>query len=1233
MHKESAMSFTHLHLHTEYSLLDGLNKIKNLAKRIKELGMDCVAMTDHGNMFGALDFYIAMKEEGIKPIIGMEAYLHNADSLNDKNPRRFHLCLYAKNEEGYKNLMYLSSQAYINGFYYYPRINKKLLRERSEGLICSSACLQGEVNWHLNTQNERNVKNGAKGYEVAKEVALEYKDIFGEDFYLEIMRHGIRDQYFIDEQILHLSKELGIKVVATNDTHYTLQQDANAQEVAMCVAMGKTLEQKDRLKHSVKEFYVKSPQEMELLFLDIPEAIANTQEIADKCNLELRLKNKEIKNKHTGEVILKNSPATPPEFKNTRAYAEKEGLDSVLNMPLESIDDAVYFAYKCKEGLKERLKNIPEEKHEAYFARLEHEIKIITDMKFPGYMLIVWDFVNFAKQNGIPVGPGRGSAAGSLVAYSLKITNIDPMKYDLLFERFLNPERVSMPDIDMDFCQRRRGEMIEDVANVYGKYNVAQVITFNKMLAKGAIRDSARVLGMPIPKADAFAKLIPEEPKTLTKQIGKDGKEKEGAWEKEPKIRELVESNEQAKRVWEAALQLEGLNRNAGIHAAAIVIDSKEELWNKVPLYSNDKVKGVVTQYHMDWLEPVDLIKFDFLGLKTLTVIDDALKLIKKRYDVEIDFSTMPMEDPKVFETIQTGNTLGLFQIESNGMQGLSRRLKPSTFEDIIAMLALYRPGPMESGMLDDFIKRKHGEQKIIYPFASLEPILKPTYGVIVYQEQVMQIVQTIGGFSLGGADLVRRAMGKKKIDEMLRLKKEFADGAQKQGLDRAKAEDLWELIVKFAGYGFNKSHSAAYAMITYQTAYLKTYYQHEFMAAMLTSETSKVESVAKYIEEVKSMGLEVLPPHVNHSDNDFSVGDFDGVKKIVFGLGAMKGLGEAPIEDIIKQREEFGAYKDLKDFVEKVDFSKLTKRSIEPLIKSGSLDNLGYSRKSMLENIEAICDAGRNKDKAKDMLKQSLFGDITDEINTNSVLLKFHNVEEYDINTLLDYEFECMGIYVNGHPLDQFKEKINKIRGVVKSSEILDLSVGSLCILVGKVLEIKRKISKKGSPYGNIDFLDYGGKTSFMVFESQLNKLEEMSSLNEQGLPIAFKCKIEEHEEKKGVRVLEVLSLEDALSTKVTLKKIKNEQAEAQTEEKDFIPLDMRPQMIDICTPLTLVLDDNNVSPQLFKDIKDASVECAGERELRILINDSGSTYTFISQLKVGSKIKEKFETLHWVG
>ncbi len=1015
------VKFTHLHLHTEYSLLDGANQIKTLAKKVKELGMDSVAITDHGNMFGTIDFYTTMKREGVKPIIGIEAYIHNNDNLGDKSTRqRNHLCLYAKNEVGYRNLMYLSSQSYINGFYYYPRINKKILKENSEGLICSSACLQGEINWHLN-QDEKNIKFGSKGYEEAKKIALWYKDVFGDDFYLEMMRHGIKNQKRIDDLIIKLSIETGIKIIATNDTHYINRDNANAHEVFMCIAMGKELKDPKRLKHSVHEFYIKSPQEMMKLFSDIPEAIANTQEIVDKCNLEIKLGN-----------------PTPPNFKFTLDRAK----DANLKLPepdkrFSFENDKVLFEYKAKEGLRERLKFVDKNRHKEYKDRLQTEIDIINSMKFSGYMLIVWDFVREARKMGVPVGPGRGcltkdakvyiykndeqefksinidevkigdyvlthnnsikkvkelfkykikeelitisteygdtvnrvtltkdhklylgdgvwkeaenitledwlilpipkiskhkkekivsklkrvfeksnsvkfnkkfeaeeirellfmvgvpsyleqidnfflvtiptkfidktpkerdgfykiednylklkvnlikkiesrdvfvydfkvedkhsytttnytvhnSAAGSLVAYSLEITDLDPIPYNLLFERFLNPERVSMPDIDIDFCQIRRQEILDYVIEAYGKNNVAQIITFNKLLAKGVIRDVARVMSVPYEKANNFAKLIPDKAKTLQE-----------AYNMEPKIGELINRDKKIKEVWDFALLLEGLKRNAGTHAAGVVI-SNEELWKKTPLFKQSGSETVVTQYDGKYIEDVDLIKFDFLGLKTLTVIQETLDLIEKRYGKKIDLKKVDIQDKEVYKYISEGHTLGIFQIESQGMKNLARELKPSNFEDIIAMIALYRPGPMESGMDKLFVDRKHGRNKIEYLFDELKPILDSTYGVIVYQEQVIQIVQVIGGFSLGVSDLVRRAMGKKDSEKMNQLREEFLDGAEKNGFDREKANELWELITVFAGYGFNKSHSAAYALITFYTAYLKVYYPTEFM-------------------------------------------------------------------------------------------------------------------------------------------------------------------------------------------------------------------------------------------------------------------------------------------------------------------------------------------------------------------------------------------------------------------
>ncbi|HEY9129191.1 MAG TPA: DNA polymerase III subunit alpha, partial [Sulfurovum sp.] len=930
--------FTHLHLHTEYSLLDGANKIKALAKKIKEQGMTSVAMTDHGNMFGTIDFYNTMRNEGIKPIIGMEAYVHNQKDLGDKSVRqRFHLCLYAKNEVGYKNLMYLSSRAYIDGFYYYPRINWDLLKENSEGLICSSACLQGEVNWHMNL-SDRNVQFGAKGYDEAKKVALKYKEIFGDDFYLELMRHGIGDQHRIDKQIIQLSQDTGIKIIATNDTHYTEQKDADAHEAFMCIAMNKLYDDPNRLRHSVHEFYVKSPEQMAQLFADIPEALENTQEIADKCNLEIKL-----------------GDPTPPNFKFARERAAAIGLELPEPDKEYSLEnDKVLFIEESRRGLERRLEIVPEEQHQEYRDRLQVEIDIINNMKFPGYMLIVWDFVDAAKQMGIPVGPGRGSAAGSLVAYSLKITDIDPMPYGLLFERFLNPERISMPDIDMDFCQARRQEILDYVVEKYGRVNVAQIITFGKLLAKGVIRDVARVLDMPYAKADAMAKLIPDE-------LGIDLKR---SYEKEPKIKELLESDPQAKRTWEYALALEGLNRNAGTHAAGVVI-SNEPLWQKTPLFKPTGLDTLATQYSGKYVEDVDLIKFDFLGLKTLTVIEEALKLVDKRHGKRINFVEENIEDKEVYDYISTGETLGLFQIESAGMQDLAKKLKPSGFEDVIAMLALYRPGPMESGMLDDFVERKHGRAQITYAFPELEPILKPTYGVIVYQEQVMQIVQTIGGFSLGGADLVRRAMGKKIKEEMDKLKGQFADGAAEKGFDRDKAADLFDLIVKFAGYGFNKSHSAAYAMITFYTSYLKHYYPTEFMAAILTLEKNNTDKVVKYVDELKRMGIKLLPPDINKSGLVFEALKVDGDEVVMFGMGAIKGAGDIAINSILASRgdEEF---KDLSDFVSRIDSSKVNKKVIESLIKAGALDCFGYSRKAMLSQIEEILETAKKAGDAK---------------------------------------------------------------------------------------------------------------------------------------------------------------------------------------------------------------------------------------------------------------------------
>ncbi|MEB2796339.1 DNA polymerase III subunit alpha [Campylobacter upsaliensis] len=1057
--------FTHLHLHTEYSMLDGANKLKELALTLKEQGATSVAMTDHGNMFGAIDFYQTMRSHGLKPIIGLEAYLHNMDDLSDKSSRqRFHLCLYAKNEIGYKNLMYLSSQSYIHGLYYYPRINKKLLEKHSEGLICSSACLQGEVNWHLNIYNERNVRFGAKGYEAAKEAALWYKRVFGDDFYFEIMRHGINDQRAIDDDIIRLSKELDIKIIATNDTHYTFKERAEAHEVFMCIGMGKRLNDPDRMRHSVKEFYVKTSEQMSELFADIPEAISNTQDLANKCNLELKL-----------------GDPTPPNFKFTREYAKEFDI----TLPQEKVEfsfenDDLVFEHLCRKGLEERLKFVDEGKHDEYKARLETEIKIIKEMKFSGYMLIVHDFIKVAKDKNIPVGPGRGSAAGSLVAYALKITDIDPLPYNLLFERFLNPERVSMPDIDVDFCRDRRDEVIDYVIDKYGSDKVAQVSTFNKLLAKGVIRDVARVLNISLQDVDEFIKLVPEELKITLDE----------AYEKEPKIKEFIEKHPKGKELWEYAKALEGLNRNAGMHAAGLVI-SNESLWNKTPLFRQSKndERHLITQYSKDHLEDVDLIKFDFLGLKTLTLIHNAIKLIKERYNKDIVWESIDVNDSKVYKTIQSGNTLGIFQIESDGMQSLNARLKPENFEDLIAVLALYRPGPMESGMLDDFIDRKHGLKKIIYPFDVLKEVLEPTYGVIVYQEQVMQIVQIIGGFSLGGADVVRRAMGKKDPEKMAKLKDEFANGAEKQGYNRAKAEDLWELIVKFAGYGFNKSHSAAYGLITFQTAYLKTYYPSEFMAALLTSEQNKIENVAMYIEEMKKMNIKLLPPRINKAISEFSaIKQEDGTEAIVYGLGAIKSVGGPAIENVLELRSKNGDFKDLHDFLSKIDTAKINRRTLEGFIKAGSFDDFGFTRKCLFNNLDTLAESARKMAEVRKNSASSLFG--AEELNADTKINIVVDNSEFEAMEKLGYEKEILGIYISGHPLDKFFEEINGIE-YTKSIDFENLKGGGEILSIGKVENFKSLMSKSGKRYGILEILDFYSSFEVTIFESHIEEIE----------------------------------------------------------------------------------------------------------------------------------------------
>lgn len=1085
------MDFTHLHLHTEYSLLDGANKIDELAKRLKELNFKSCAITDHGVMFGAIHFYKSMKKHGIKPIIGFEGYLHDDDDLSSTaTNRRWHICLFAKNQKGYENLMYLTSRAHIDGFYYRPRINKKLLKEYSEGIICSSACLAGEINWHLNDKEVRrngktNADMGAKGYEGAKAAALWYKEVFGDDFYLEIMRMGINSQLNIDTNILKLGRELGIKVIATNDSHYTYKDRAQAQNIFMAISTGDIVgvdpesdeAKKDNgLRHTMSEIYVKSAEEMHELFLDVPEVVQNTQEIVDKCE----------------ELKLTVEKPTPPNFKFALEYAEKIGLELPSQDMFSFSNDDVLFERLCWDGLNKRLVYIDESKHETYKERLRTEINIIKNMRFSGYMLIVHDFIKAAKDMGIPVGPGRGSAAGSLVSFCLEITDLDPLPYNLLFERFLNPDRVSMPDIDVDFCQNRREEVIDYVVKKYGRYNVAQVITFGKLLAKGVIRDVARVCDLRIKDADTLAKLVPDELKITLKD----------AYEKNPDIKAFIEDLDNraeyknivchpddvrgkskiGTRVWEYSLALEGLNRNAGMHAAGVVI-SNEELWKKTPLFKQPKSDALVTQYMKDYLEDVDLIKFDFLGLKTLTVIDNAIKLIKKRHNIDIDWNKIDVNDKGVYDLIQTGNTLGIFQIESSGMQDLNARLKPTCFEDLIAVLALYRPGPLDSGMVDDFIDIKHGRKPAVYAFPELKPILEPTYGVIVYQEQVMQVVQTIGGFSLGGADLVRRAMGKKKLEEMVKLKGEYLEGAIKQGFDEKKADDLWELILKFAEYGFNKSHSAAYALVAFQTAYLKKYYETEFMAALLTSEEGKVEKIEKYKDELDRLGIELLPPNINDGTREFNVTIKDGKAAIVYGLGSIKSFGIPSAEGLAKARAD-KPFSDMKDFIARADAAYMNKKGLEALAKTGCFECIGINRKSALNAIDYIINEFKAKKEHDKRLQESLFSQFETEYHSS---IDITNQEEFSVAELAEFDKEYLGIYLGSHPLDEFKKEIKSIEHY-KSSDFENLDDGEYqAFCLGIIEEVDFKQSKSGKSYANIKALDYYSNFNILCFNPDL--------------------------------------------------------------------------------------------------------------------------------------------------
>jgi DNA polymerase-3 subunit alpha len=1029
--------FVHLHLHTQYSLLDGAIRFDDLIAKAKELNMPAIAMTDHGNMFGAAEFYLQCKKAGVKPIIGCELYLapesrfsRDAKGISDA---AYHLILLCENLQGYKNLSYLTSAGYKEGFYYRPRIDRELLSGRSEGLIAMSACLKGEVAMQC----------GRGRLEDAIATARWYSELFPDRYYIELQENTIPEQDVVNKRLLEVASELNLPLVATNDCHYLNREDARAHEVLLCIQTGKTMSDPTHMRFSVDEFYVKTPQEMTKAFSYAPEAISNTLKIAEQCNLELAVDGKTYYFPHFD----------PPDGKNHDDMLRELATD----------------------GLKERMVTVlakyPDmtlEQQQAYFDRLEIELDCIRDMKFPAYFLIVSDFIRWAKDRGIPVGPGRGSAAGSLVAYATKITDLDPLPYNLLFERFLNPERISMPDIDVDFCQDRRSEVIQYMIDKYGRDRVCQIITFGTMGAKAAIRDVGRALSMSYGDVDRIAKLIPDDLKmTLSKALLQ-----------EPQLKELCNSDPQVKDLLDTALCLEGLTRHASTHAAAVVV-APEPLEEFLPLYKDQKTGSINTQYSMKYVELVGLVKFDFLGLKNLTVIENAVKLLRAGKDPDFDITTLRDDDQASYDLITAGNTTGVFQLESSGMKEMLVKLKPSCFEDVIAACALYRPGPLGSGMVDDFIDRKHGRKQVVYDLPLLEPILKDTYGVIVYQEQVMQISRSLAGYSLGQADLLRRAMGKKDDKEMTRQKSLFLDGAKTNKLDPKKAEAIFDLMHKFAEYGFNKSHSAAYALIAYQTAYLKAHYPVEFMAALLTCDMDSTDKVIKNISDCREQGIEVLPPDINTSGLSFTVVD----KSMRFGLGAVKNVGSGAIEVILEARNE-GPFKDIFDFCERVDLRRVNKRVVESLIKCGAFDSTGAHRASLMEGLEAATSYGQKVQEERASAQTSLFG--TEEVvsSNGSKGMRLPSIQEWHDKEKLAYEKEVLGFLITGHPLDRYLDDIRRLT----SCEIINLAEqtdGGEVRICGIVSGLKEIITKKGlgERMGFVTIEDLTGSVEVTVF------------------------------------------------------------------------------------------------------------------------------------------------------
>jgi DNA polymerase-3 subunit alpha len=1069
MAENSASSpFVHLHLHTQYSLLDGAIRLDDLISKANVYNMPAVAITDHGNMFGAAEFYLQCREAGVKPLIGCELYLA-PDSRFSRDARgiseaAYHLILLCENMQGYRNLSYLSSAGYKEGFYYRPRIDRELLSGHSEGLIALSACLKGEVAMQC----------GRGRMEDAVATARWYSELFPDRYYIELQENTLPEQDTVNKRLMEVASELKLPLVATNDCHYLNREDARAHEVLLCIQTGKTMSDPTHMKFSADEFYVKSPEEMLAAFSYAPEAVSNTLVIADRCNLELAVDGKTYHFPHFD----------PPEGKN-----HDEMLKELAT-----------------EGLKERMSTIlakyPDmtlEQQQSYFDRLALELDCISDMKFPAYFLIVSDFIRWAKDRGIPVGPGRGSAAGSLVAYSIRITDLDPLPYNLLFERFLNPERISMPDIDVDFCQDRRGEVIQYMVQKYGRDRVCQIITFGTMKAKAAVRDVGRALNMNYGDVDRIAKLIPDDLNITLSE----------ALQKEPMLGEMSAADPQVRELLDTALCLEGLTRHASTHAAAVVV-APEPLEEFLPVYKDQKTGSINTQYSMKYVELVGLVKFDFLGLKNLTVIENAVKLVREGKGTHFEITTLRDDDQASYDLISAGNTTGIFQLESSGIKEMLVKLKPSCFEDVIAAVALYRPGPLESGMVKDFIECKHGRQKVVYELPQLEPILKDTYGVIVYQEQVMQIARLLAGYSMGQADLLRRAMGKKEAYVMAKEKIPFLEGAAKQGIDPKKAGAIFDLMAKFAAYGFNKSHSAAYALIAYQTAYLKAHYPVEFMAALLTCDMDSTDKVVKNICDCREQGVEVLPPDINTSGLSFTVVG----TSMRFGLGAVKNVGTGAIEAILEARKD-GPFKSLYDFCERVDLRRVNKRVIESLIKCGAFDSTCATRASLMEGLEAATSYGQKRQEEKSSAQVSLFG-IEEVVRGNgNGGMKLPIVPEWHDKEKLAFEKESLGFLITGHPLDRYIDDIRRLSNSEIAS-LMELPDGCEVRICGIVSAFKEITTKKGDRMGFVTVEDLSGSVEITVFSDIYCT---SSSLLKSDEPLFITGKLEKGE--KGCKVL----------------------------------------------------------------------------------------------------------------